>query len=162
MHVWAICLKLKGAVNFQVQVKILEVWLLLLGKNNKIKKKITWIVKCHCFGENPSSDWLVQCIIWVLHTISQDNWTVYLSACESGFVNIWEVPDGGLTEIINTPSVVLKGWLKVFGCNTTYKISFFKKSYNLFVTVRLLEAGHLEKINQSGCYLRTKDSNFFR
>ncbi|KAL9973088.1 hypothetical protein ACROYT_G019500 [Oculina patagonica] len=31
------------------------------------------------------------------------------TACESGFVSIWEVPDGGLTEVINTPSVVLKG-----------------------------------------------------
>ncbi|KAJ7357667.1 Coronin-7 [Desmophyllum pertusum] len=31
------------------------------------------------------------------------------TACESGFVSIWEVPDGGLTEIINNPSVVLKG-----------------------------------------------------
>lgn len=31
------------------------------------------------------------------------------AACESGFVSIWEIPKGGLTETINTPSVVLKG-----------------------------------------------------
>lgn len=36
--------------------------------------------------------------------------SLFLSACESGFVSIWEVPDGGLTEIINNPSVVLKGY----------------------------------------------------
>ena len=29
------------------------------------------------------------------------------------------------------------------------------------LTVRILEPGHLEKINQSGRSLRTKDSNFF-
>ncbi|XP_020609841.1 coronin-7-like [Orbicella faveolata] len=31
------------------------------------------------------------------------------TACESGFIYIWEVPDGGLTDVINSPSVVLKG-----------------------------------------------------
>jgi len=31
------------------------------------------------------------------------------AACESGFISIWEIPGGGLTETINTPSVVLKG-----------------------------------------------------
>jgi len=34
---------------------------------------------------------------------------LHLSACESGFIYIWEVPDGGLTDFINSPSVVLKG-----------------------------------------------------
>lgn len=31
------------------------------------------------------------------------------TACESGFVTVWEVPGDGLTETINNPSVVLKG-----------------------------------------------------
>ncbi|KAK2563477.1 Coronin-7 [Acropora cervicornis] len=30
-------------------------------------------------------------------------------ACENGFVSVWEIPDGGLTENIDTPSVLLKG-----------------------------------------------------
>ncbi|XP_068701404.1 coronin-7-like isoform X1 [Montipora foliosa] len=30
-------------------------------------------------------------------------------ACESGFVSVWEIPEGGLTESIDVPSVVLKG-----------------------------------------------------
>lgn len=40
---------------------------------------------------------------------------VYLSACESGFVTVWEVPNDGLTETINNPFVVLKGYFaKIF------------------------------------------------
>lgn len=31
------------------------------------------------------------------------------TACESGFVTVWEVPNDGLTETINNPFVVLKG-----------------------------------------------------
>jgi len=37
------------------------------------------------------------------------NLPLLLSACESGFIYIWEVPDGGLTDVINSPFVVLKG-----------------------------------------------------
>ena len=37
------------------------------------------------------------------------NLPLHFSACESGFIYLWEVPDGGLTEVINSPSAVLKG-----------------------------------------------------
>ena len=36
---------------------------------------------------------------------------LHFAACENGFVSVWEIPDGGLTENIDTPSVLLKGKL---------------------------------------------------
>ena len=36
----------------------------------------------------------------------------FFPACESGFVSIWEIPDGGLAENITSPVVVLKGQSK--------------------------------------------------
>lgn len=49
-----------------------------------------------------------------------------LSACESGFVYIWEVPDGGLTDVINAPSVVLKGLSNLKFVYTVTSLFFFK------------------------------------
>ena len=40
---------------------------------------------------------------------SENKLPLRLSACESGFIYIWEVPDGGLIDVINSPLVVLKG-----------------------------------------------------
>ena len=37
------------------------------------------------------------------------NLPLHFSACESGFIYLWEVPNRGLTEVINSPSAVLKG-----------------------------------------------------
>ena len=67
-----------------------------------------------------------------LHT----NWGIdHLSACESGFVYIWEVPDGGLTDAINTPSVVLKGLsnLKSLDAVTLLLLFLNLQSVRLFV-----------------------------
>ena len=56
-----------------------------------------------CFSkENTQCSLFITCVMCILLVFTP-------TACENGYISLWKVPDGGLTEILDKPQGLLKG-----------------------------------------------------